>query len=204
MADAARKPGAAPPGSASSARRLDSRHLNAVRIEVPAVPEHAPGDTGELVGERGCQLVLVHALRSLLQPGAEAEVLPIVGPHDDDSRARTRSQAPSRNRRPTGRARHRRRFRTRKALSATPTAVSTTLALELQPAVKLNAWCPSRTANGRTRLCRSVRNGFAAFPLRTATSNFAIRSCISTKARFWFPQCPATGLRQTTRGPLHG
>ena len=48
--------------------------------------QDAPGDARELVGERHRQLVLVHAFRCLLQPWAEAELLPIVRAHQDDMR----------------------------------------------------------------------------------------------------------------------
>jgi hypothetical protein len=50
------------------------------------MPQNTPGDARELVGQRRGQLVLVHALRCLLQPWAEAEFLPVMGAHQDDMR----------------------------------------------------------------------------------------------------------------------
>jgi hypothetical protein len=37
--------------------RLDRHDFNAMGFEGGVVPQHAPSDAGELVGERGCQLV---------------------------------------------------------------------------------------------------------------------------------------------------
>ena len=46
--------------------------------------QDAPGNAGQLVGQGRCQLVLVHPFGGLCQPGAEAELLPVFGSHQDD------------------------------------------------------------------------------------------------------------------------
>ncbi len=48
------------------------------------MPQNAPGNAGQLVGQGRRQLVLVHPFGGLCQPGAEAELLPVFGSHQDD------------------------------------------------------------------------------------------------------------------------
>ena len=53
-------------------------------IERRPVPQYAPSDTRELVGEGDGQLVAMHACRCPGEPVAEAEVGPVMGPHQDN------------------------------------------------------------------------------------------------------------------------
>ena len=53
-------------------------------VEAPFMSENAPGDARQLVGKRDGKLVLVHALGCPFKPRPEAELLPVVGPHEDD------------------------------------------------------------------------------------------------------------------------
>jgi hypothetical protein len=46
------------------------------RLEVPAMGQNAPGDTGELVGERDCQHIAVQPLLGGFDPGLEPMALP--------------------------------------------------------------------------------------------------------------------------------
>jgi hypothetical protein len=62
----------------------DCCHFNAVGIKAPSVSQNAPGNAGKLVGQGGCQLVLVHPFGSFCQPWPEAELLPVFWSHHDD------------------------------------------------------------------------------------------------------------------------
>src|SRR5438552_11937118 len=53
-------------------------------IKGSVVPQHAPGDAGELVSERRRQLVAMQARLCRLQPCSEAEPLPGLRTHEDD------------------------------------------------------------------------------------------------------------------------
>ena len=46
------------------------------RLEVPAMSQNAPGDAGQLVGERNCQHVAVQPLLGGFDPGLEPVALP--------------------------------------------------------------------------------------------------------------------------------
>ena len=55
-------------------------------IERLAVPENAPGNSRQLVGQRRCHFIRVQTLCSFCQPGAETEFLPILRTYQDDTR----------------------------------------------------------------------------------------------------------------------
>ena len=54
-------------------RGLDGCDAGIRSVKLPAISQHAPGDTRELVGEGDRQLVAVHPCGCLLEPCAEAE-----------------------------------------------------------------------------------------------------------------------------------
>lgn len=60
--------------------------VNYVKVEGFPVAQNTPGDLRQLVGERGRKLVAMKAGRSLLQPGTEAEPLPVLLAYQDDVR----------------------------------------------------------------------------------------------------------------------
>ena len=53
-------------------------------VERFVVSQDAPGDAGKFVGQRRCELVAMKAWRCLREPGSEAELLPVMRPHQDD------------------------------------------------------------------------------------------------------------------------
>lgn len=55
-------------------------------VECLLVPQHAPDDSSELVGQGSGELVAMHARRRVLQPRSEAELTPVVRSHQDDVR----------------------------------------------------------------------------------------------------------------------
>jgi len=62
----------------------DGRDLVKMCVEGLLSTQHAPSDTGELIGEGCGQLVAVHPRRCAPEPIAEAVLLPIMRPHQDD------------------------------------------------------------------------------------------------------------------------
>src|SRR6185503_438113 len=55
-------------------------------VESTVVPQHAPGNAGELVGQGNCQFVLVQPLCRVLEPCPEAISRPILWAHQEDFR----------------------------------------------------------------------------------------------------------------------
>ena len=66
-------------------RVSDADHeLVSLGVEWHPMSQHAPGDAGELIDQGNGQLVTMHACRGSGQPVAEAEVRPVMGPHQHD------------------------------------------------------------------------------------------------------------------------
>jgi hypothetical protein len=55
-----------------------------VGIECLASAQHTPRNAGEFVGESGGQLISMHARCGIGEPVAEAELLPVLRPHQQD------------------------------------------------------------------------------------------------------------------------
>ena len=64
----------------SSKSRYQGRLLSDLGLVMALTGEHAPGDAGQLVGQRHRQDVAVHAPGRRLEPGAEAMLGPVLGP----------------------------------------------------------------------------------------------------------------------------
>src|SRR6266404_651164 len=64
---------------AGRSNRLGGRIISLPRHEVPAPSQNAPGDAGQLIGQRNREHVAVQSLSGCLDPGLEPVALPALG-----------------------------------------------------------------------------------------------------------------------------